>query len=371
VNPGTYYVDGIRLDNPLALPYTAQPDYPLTDQAALAKSLSYLIYLDVWERHITYVEDDSVREVALGGVDTCSRAQLTWQVKALSLAGPDADDLANRDKFEKMVWDKLASSIQPRLRARAKRDAKSEDPCTISPDARYRGENQLYRVEVHHPGNPETATFKWSRENGSVILPIEHLAGQVVTLETLGRDEKLGLDAGDWVEIVDDDYTLQNRAEPLVQIDTVDGLNRRVTLREAPQSNTGADAKKHPYLRRWDQKPGDPAKGGLEITSDGAAHVREGFGETGWLFLEKGVQIQFVRHEGGQPAVYKTGDYWMIPARTATGDVEWPGAPDAPQALAPFGIEHHYAPLATITLDGNSLIVADNSMRRKIPPGAV
>ena len=29
-------------------------------------------------------------------------------------------------------------------------------------------ENQLYRVEVHDPGELGSATFKWSRENASI-----------------------------------------------------------------------------------------------------------------------------------------------------------------------------------------------------------
>jgi hypothetical protein len=40
----------------------------------------YLVYLDVWERHITYVENENklvpgIREVALGKADTITRSQ--------------------------------------------------------------------------------------------------------------------------------------------------------------------------------------------------------------------------------------------------------------------------------------------------------
>ncbi|MEQ1601128.1 MAG: hypothetical protein ABL885_05085 [Methylophilaceae bacterium] len=35
---------------------------------------------------------------------------------------------------------------------------------------------------------------------------------------------------------------------------------------------------------------------------------------------------------------YRTGDYWLISARVATGDVEWPGEVGKPQALHPHGI---------------------------------
>ncbi|MFX8848757.1 DUF6519 domain-containing protein, partial [Acinetobacter baumannii] len=46
----------------------------------------------------------------------------------------------------------------------------SSDPCILSPTAAYRGtENQLYRIEIQQ-GNlgGGQATFKWSRDNGSV-----------------------------------------------------------------------------------------------------------------------------------------------------------------------------------------------------------
>jgi len=92
-----------------------------------------------------------------------------------------------------------------------------------------------------------------------------------------------------------------------------------------------------------------------------------------WLTLEDGVQIRF---QPGDPVPagsappnppvnqYLTGDYWLIPARTATGDVEWPKVTDAqgnpetdsqgniiPVALPPHGITHYYAPLAIVTVD--------------------
>ena len=39
------------------------------------------MYLDVWERHVTALEDDDIREKALGGADTTTRCKVVWQVK--------------------------------------------------------------------------------------------------------------------------------------------------------------------------------------------------------------------------------------------------------------------------------------------------
>ena len=47
---------------------------------------------------------------------------------------------------------------------------------------------------------------------------------------------------------------------------------------------------------------------------------------TQWIALEDGILIQFqpVQSPGTGANTYRTGDYWLVPARVATGDVEWP-----------------------------------------------
>ena len=58
--------------------YRTQPDLPIPLELVPGSSL---VYLDVWERHITCIEDDRIREAALGGPDTATRAKIVWQVK--------------------------------------------------------------------------------------------------------------------------------------------------------------------------------------------------------------------------------------------------------------------------------------------------
>ena len=58
--------------------------------------------------------------------------------------------------------------------------------------------------------------------------------------------------------------------------------------------------------------------------------------------------------------MYRTGDYWLIPARTATGDVEWPrNDKKEPIAVEPHGVEHHYAPLAYAILNSDGKVDND------------
>jgi len=380
--PGRYYVKGVLCENearqdatgtPIDTTYFTQPNYPLDKEKDKLPTGSLLVYLDVWERHLTYLEMEntdgsvvSIREAALNGPDTATRAQVVWQVKtkASTISASDAKDYA---KFLAGLGDEIRPTTG-RLKARAIQPTPGpDDPCLIPPESRYRGaENQLYRVEVHLGGTAvgtPTATFKWSRENGSVIFPIRHIEDKNVTLETLGRDARLGLQVGDWVEIVDDDYTLRNQAEPLLKVDAIDYDNNVVTLKDKPVSMVGQDAKKHPLLRRWDQRETEKSK----LTQDGALPISESASD--WIELEDGIQIQFQPSTTGQPNYYRTGDYWLIPARTATGDVEWPGPAGAPLALGPRGIEHHYAPLWIISVANGSVTAAPgNDLRRKLRP---
>lgn len=355
--PGRYYVEGVLAENHKAILYTEQPGYDEFDPQIKLDALQnlqspLLVYLDVWERHITHIEDHLLREVALGGPDTCSRAQVVWQVKVLFPSGigePLACDAVR-------TLPRLGTG---RLRARARLDQTPPQPCAIASDARYRGpENQLYRVEVHKggrgTGEEGGATFKWSRDNGSVTFPVCSLTGANVLLEHLGRDTRLSLSPGDWVEIVDDSIAMSGHAGPLAQVDMVNRDELAVTLRlpdgqpNLPGYTEEDAAAKHPLLRRWDH-PGDPALFGGALAVSGREDT-----EDGWIPLEDGVQVWF---EGGD-AEYRPGDYWLIPARVATEDVEWPkeldenGNPETDadghpigQAREAHGPQHYYAPL--------------------------
>ena len=106
----------------------------------------YIAYLDVWQRHITALEDDGIREVALGGPDTATRTKTLWQVKLL---GPFPAPLTCVS--EPALWKDLSDNTQNgKLSARAEESTEADGPCVVPPGAGYRRlENQLYRVEIH------------------------------------------------------------------------------------------------------------------------------------------------------------------------------------------------------------------------------
>jgi len=380
IGAGRYYVDGIMTSATKPVPldpvpsgpsgssesgaqadgwtYWTQP-YAYLDQTndadRLPTELPFLVYLKVWERFITAVEDPDILETALGATlpDTCGRAKVMWQVLPIrdsdGFTPQDDSPDALRSGFD--AWADARNEPAAWLAAQTAPPQAQDDPCIIAPDAQYRGpENQLYRVEVHRAGtagtdNQNSATFKWSRDNGSVIFPVSIIEGTWVTLAALGRDDKMDLNVQDWVEVVDDAYLARGIADPLLQVTAVDVAGRRVQLSAEPDPAVGQIAARHPYLRRWDQQA--PTGSGVPQLWDGALQIAEG----AWVDLEDGVQVWF--KSGG---TYRTGDYWLIPARTLTGDVEWPrDANQTPLLSPPAGVAYHYAPLAWIIQDGHAL----------------
>jgi len=339
ITGGRYYVDGILCENDESqAAYFVQPDYFPNPGVDALPNGKYLVYLDVWERHVTYVDQALLREAALGGPDTSSRARVVWQVKAVE--PPDAG-FSNPPTIDEIVLavEKRTAAQRPRMRARTKPGDVSTTPCVMPPSGGYRGrENQLYRVEVHEGGPAGTATFKWSRDNGSITFPISNISATGVTVESLGLDPTRTLVAHDWVELLDDTTVLHGTAGLLARVQSVeDSRLVRLTAAGGAALNTSVSTTRHPFLRRWDHRGAPPADGTIMIAESADP-------ELGWIDLEDGIQVQFAPQNAG--ARYVTGDYWTIVARASTGGIEWATEAGAPATRPPQGIEHHYAPLA-------------------------
>lgn len=350
--------------------YEAQKDFPTLPEN-LAQSENCLVYLDVWERHITALEDDDIREKALGGPDTATRTKVVWQVKIDDGKGQENTLPLNKCYTVRDTWATWIARWQPPhlgcLRARVDRPEDSKDPCLTAPDAKYRGqENQLYRVEIHQGGSAEHTTFKWSRDNGTVVSRVKLSGAELVA------EKPLGFAAGIWVELSSDGQELRGQPGKLVKLLKVEG--DRLTLEQAVSKPAGVPPKEDwpSNACGWDQR-----QAGSLILKDGAVPLKEGLREADWIELENGIQIQFspANNDENHTNLYRTGDYWLIPARVATGSIEWPvkldneGQPERdanneviPIPQAPLGIRHHYAPLAILAAAGPV------DCRCKIPP---
>lgn len=333
IGAGRIYVDGLLAElfpgekaggQPVS--YLHQPFFP--DPPAMPTS-DAIVYLDVWHREVTWVEDPDLLEKALGGVDTTTRRQTVWQVRV--------EAMKQGQKAECGL--PLPTPPTGRLSSRAVAPPKSDDPCILSPTGGYRGlENRLYRVEVHKAGDTTTARLKWSQENASVVSPVSKIepdgAASKLTVARIGRDKVLRFRIDDWVEVLDDPRELMNEPGEMAKVVKIDEAAQTVTLdRAIPAPGTrafGANAlelrARHTRLRRWDQQ---------KDLDDGLVKA-----STSWIPLgDDGVEI-LLSPNGG---TFRTGDYWVFAARTVDASVE-----ELDQA-PPRGIVHHYGQLAAIS----------------------
>jgi Family of unknown function (DUF6519)/Right handed beta helix region len=333
IGTGRLYVDGMQIeafaeDNAT---YTSQPFYPAP--LPLPTSGGAVVYLDVWDREVTAIEDPSLPDVALGGPDTTTRLQTVWQLRV------DARDNA---KCGLSVGDPPSAG---RLTSRAAAPPATDDPCILPPASGYRGlENRLYRVEIHTGGPLGTARFKWSRDNGSIVSVVRDIAvsGTKTTLSVnrIGRDQFMRFRVGDWVTVTDDHRELMGEAGEMALISDIDESNRRIVVDGALPTGTGRAfganaaqiAARHTRVQRWDQTsanfPPLDATGVIPTTA-------------GPIDLEDGIKINFATTSPG--GSFRVGDYWVFWARTATAQVE--ELTNAP----PRGIIHRYMQIAAIT----------------------
>ncbi|HEV2254868.1 MAG TPA: DUF6519 domain-containing protein, partial [Streptosporangiaceae bacterium] len=311
ISRGHYYVHGILCENEDLVPLGAQPDLPgveLPDVKPPPGPGPYIAFLDVWHRLITSAEEPSLREVALGGPDTATRTRTVWQVRV---------------RYAKDALPPTMGSGQ--LRAQAAASGPVTSPCDAPTGTGYRRlDNQLYRVEIRDPGDPGTATFLWSRENGSVTARLLKLNGNDLVLDSIGRDGRLSFDQG-WVEVTNPERVLNGTPGFLGSIARVQG--NTVTVEWVGPTPGDADAV-DAIVRRWESGP-------TRVTAT----------PDDWIGLESGVQIQF------RDAGFRTGDYWLIPARTANlegvssapglaGNVDWPRDENGPVWQCAEGIRH-------------------------------
>lgn len=392
ISPGSYYVDGLLCQNNAYVRYSEQPF------AAAAIDLSagtHLFFLEAWERMFNAAEEDQgqpgVREAALNGELPAQRSQIAWRVRSLPLdphaESPsvkallaqittilsDESDLRKQEDQPTPDPDAIRRAIQAllpkkkrlgvsagavlqklvpaasRVRLQASTaPSRGGTPCITPPDARYRGDsNILARLEIIRcAGDDGAPKFVWDTNNGSDEYPIVGKSeaagpgmGRKLTLEHLGHDQARALAEGDMVELVDLGRAQHDGERSLFKVITVHAKTREVELAGVAGSPPAPAGKQ--ILRRW--------RGGVIAVAEAWQRWRE---------LGDGIQVQFTADNGALSSMvaddFRSGDYWLIPARTITGDVEWPRVPEMvwePQALPPHGITYHYAPLGVLKID--------------------
>jgi hypothetical protein len=418
IGPGRMYVDGLLAENhgptkdgqpttkaqwdpALAelsgapqIPSPVETDVDYTQQRYLPGATlplvngPFLVYLDVWQRAVTYLESPDIVEKALG-IDTTGRLQTVWQVKLLDVSNVAGGVTCSTPDKNIPEWMNLISRSGGRLTTNVIQSTPS-GPCCLTTSTGYTGmENQLYRVEIHQPGapisnatgpvplplkEPGTATLKWSRDNASVATAVIAIAAVTVcstassrfTVQNTGKDNVLRFSSGDWVEITDDWLELGGQPGELRLVSGVDDAAKTVTVSPPVTSskfpvdaNGQTDTNRHTRLTRWDQKGkvfqsdgttvwidlSDPnSTGDIPVPPAGTI-----------LILENGITVTFNADPSGGPFV--SGDFWCFAARTADGKI------DLLTSAPPLGIHHHYARLSIVTLGADA-----TDCRHMFPP---
>ena len=121
-----------------------------------------------------------------------------------------------------------------------------------------------------------------------------------------------------------------------------------ITLQTAPpaMAQFGAGA----LVRRWDGTGTAFAGGWKSLATTDAATP------------EDGIEIEFAS------GTYASGDHWTMPARSLTGDVEWPRAGGVPSFLARDGDMHRWSVLGIVAIDAGGGITVVEDCRTLFPP---
>jgi hypothetical protein len=403
IGPGRYYVDGILVENDRVVHYADQrflipPTGSGAEQiseadliAALAAGDTVQFVLEVWRRFVTELDDPCLIEPAIGQADTTGRLQTIWRVvgtigdtvgtkpalaaktdatvsteigtKSAALNPAPGDvivtvgDPKERSKCPNPI-SQLSSCCQLLYktahvehtgRMAAKTVPTDDCGCQPIPAAGYQGlENQLYRVEIHTGGPFSTATFKWSRENASVVAKVTNVSGSTITVNTLGPDANLGYEVGEWVELSDDTYLYgdpPNQPGVLYQIQSFGPQPLTVTF--ASSIAGVVDPTKNARMRRWDQPSTSGTSAGIPLSNT-------------FVPLENGIVVSF-----SQDGNFVSGDYWTIPARTADGQIDWACGETGDPFLPPHYFAIYTAPLACVHQASNTF---SNNPPGNIPP---
>ena len=349
-----------------AIDFAHQPYLP--GVSLPTNTASYLFYLDVWTRPVTFLEDANLIDKAVG-VDTTGRLQTVWQVRYMPAGTYTCATPNSQIAYPAASAGLLSTNVVPNP---------SVGPCCLTTGTGYTGvENQFYRVEVHQGGpgsdtpGATTATFKWSRDNASVATGVmaitsgTNTAGNpasVLTVMSLGRDQVLGFSPGDWIEILDDWTELWGIAGILCQIDSISVSAKTITLiSTVPTGLTTAgatppsftvdpgtgltDPHRHTRIIRWDQSGtvyklnGTQLETWCDLSTTGGVIPVPASDTT--LVLEDGITVVF--NTSSSSGSFNVGDFWSFAARTADGMVE--ELVEAP----PRGIHHHYTKLSVVT----------------------
>jgi hypothetical protein len=298
-------------------------------------------YLESWERHITGIEDPGIVEQALGNnQETCSRTLTVGQVKLVPALGLSPDQVRAAFQNRRPGTGTLTINTAPVV--------EDPDPCALPASGGYTGrDHRLYRFEVHQGGSLADTVIKWSRNNGSELVPVQSL--NAAQLEVLAGSP---LKDGDLVEILSETIDLRDATLAVLAPATNDftaptrAVGDLVRLRDEGIVSSGT-RQRFSFRDRNDEsipfrlsdldRYGTPIK--LKVRRWQGTLEPSGAATPFETQIESGISISLA-------GTFEVGDWWQYEARVGRDNANglW-------QEL-PHGPERAFAPLALLEFQG-------------------
>ena len=304
IEPGRCYVNGILCELEARASYAHQPDGGADERLAPG---SYLIYLDAWQRHVSALEAPAIREVALGGPDTATRARTIAQVRALPLPASSPSDWNCASTIA--AWDALVNAPRPRARGARRAAACGRQPVR---DRRDRG--------LPAPGEPALPRrgARRRREPDLQMVARERL-GRLCGRRASASTRRCSRPPCGWPRAA---ATPTSTSRRTIASSCVDDDAELHSARRAPSSSTSTTATTN---SSWCSAgvPERRDRPGSVAPSDAAAlgpQARRSPARTRCPSSKApGSSSRTACRCASTPGgAYRPGDYWQIPARTIT-----------------------------------------------------
>ncbi len=352
IGRGIAYIGGYPCLFENDMMFRAQPDYPEPEIPDGAGDI--LVYVEVWNKTISYIDDETIREPALGGPDTCLRKKLLAQVKFRYVS----DDIDTPGRAYKYINDSFSGNDL--LLTLKIEETAHQIPISFGEVDLGGGlipGNLHFRVELHRGAESNggySEGFKWSDANAATVVRVLKVAGNdSLIVEEVEAVTGESLKDGDWVEISNliTEYHREGGQMARIEAITHDETGLQVTLDSEihpllRRSQVGGRSKSEyflaPRLRRW--------SGYISPISAKTIHD-----------LGRGIKAKF--HDESKKEIFRPGDYWTFAIRDRAYNKRF-----APKKAPADGIEVYRHPLAIIKFKGKKQISRIIDCRRFFKP---
>jgi hypothetical protein len=362
IGKGIGYLDGWQVENRTENCTLATQPHPRTDSLPAAP---LVIGLKALVRHVDPVEENAWADKGLGDAQASGRTLLDWQVFPFLPGTAAPAPISCATAAAHPDWLKLTAPSTGTLVVIPDATAPASDPCSLTPQGGFRrGENLLYRIEVH--GGVRRADFpstdgaryglnglriKLSRGNAAVLARIDDTNGVDITVSPPALDPLNWFAPGLYAEIVsihDDVLPPDPSTAATERLFRVARATDKVIRLEAGAATLAAAIKGQPgwFLRLWDGFSGLTAPGTVTVDTTGHPDQSQD------IDLGDGLKVRL--GGGATAAVFRRGDFWTWAAR-ADGTVDWPTG----LAEVPHGPAIRYAPLAVLKAPATAPVAED------------